>query len=430
MVDETMEAWVVDVEKTLADSLAEAEGAKWTAQSIYLVPARMKILGTGAYKPRTVSLGPYHHGDPDLLPMEVHKRRALRHVVRRPGKTVREFVAAVEEVAKQLEGAYADLGDEWRGPGNRSRFLQVMITDACFLLEVMMAAAGEHVGDYAPNDPVFSRHSLLYTVPHIRLDMVIMENQLPLLLLQKIMALENPNNLNNEFIINRMVLMFLSSMFRPLAAGIGLALHPLDVIWRSFLSGHGQDKTTPITVDKGYIIPSAFELYHAGNTISPRCISFHHGVLTMPRFVMDDSSEYMFLNMMAFERHHAGAGNDVTEFVQFLGSILLSAQDVKLLCSEGVIMLHEDEAVVSMFKRLATYFVLVRGSAIGHVYQQVYMYIWSSDCRNLTYWLTQFVNTYFHTPWKAISLFAGTVLLVLSIVQTVYAVLSFYRKKD
>ncbi|KAM0917133.1 hypothetical protein ACQ4PT_009756 [Festuca glaucescens] len=173
-------------------------------------------------------------------------------------------------------------------------------------------------------------------------------------------------------------------------------------------------------------------MFKAGNTISPRCISFRHGVLTMPRFVMDDSSEYMFLNMMAFERLHAGAGNHVTDFVQFLGSILLSSQDVKLLCSEGIIdnMLHEDEAVVSMFKRLATDFVLVRGSAMGLVYQQVYMYVWSSTCRNLSYCLTQFVNTYFHTPWKAISLFAGTVLLVLSIVQTVYAVLSFYRKKD
>jgi hypothetical protein len=152
MVDETMEAWVLDVEKTLADSLAEAEGAKWTAQSIYLVPVRMKSPGAGAgtYKPRTVSLGPYHHGDPELLPMEVHKSRALRHVVRRSGKTVRELAGAAEEVAEQLESAYADLGGEWRGPANRSRFLQVMVTDGCFVLEVMRIAAGKHVQDYAP----------------------------------------------------------------------------------------------------------------------------------------------------------------------------------------------------------------------------------------------------------------------------------------
>jgi hypothetical protein len=195
MVDETMEAWVLDVEKTLADSLAEAEGAKWTAQSIYLVPVRMKSPGAGAgtYKPHTVSLGPYHHGDPELLPMEVHKSRALRHVVRRSGKTVRELAGAAEEVAEQLESAYADLGGEWRGPANRSRFLQVMVTDGCFVLEVMRIAAGKHVQDYAPNDPVFSQHGMLYTAPHIKLDMVIMENQLPLLLLQKIIAFENVN---------------------------------------------------------------------------------------------------------------------------------------------------------------------------------------------------------------------------------------------
>jgi hypothetical protein len=55
----------------------------------------------------------------------------------------------------------------------------------------MRIAAGKHVLDYATNDPVFSHHGMLYTAPHIKQDMVIMENQLPLLLLQKIIAFEN-----------------------------------------------------------------------------------------------------------------------------------------------------------------------------------------------------------------------------------------------
>uniref|UniRef100_A0ACD5UCJ8 Uncharacterized protein n=1 Tax=Avena sativa TaxID=4498 RepID=A0ACD5UCJ8_AVESA len=428
MADGTMEAWVVDVEKALANSLAEAEGAQWTAHSIYRVPARMKSLdAVGAYKPRTVSLGPYHHGDPDLLSMEVHKRRALRHVVRRSGKTVTELVAAVEEVADQLESAYADLGDEWRGPGNRSRFLQVMVTDGCFLLEVMRMAVRKDAQDYAPNDPVFSRHGLLYTVPHIRLDMVLMENQLPLLLLQKINAIEA---------INPMVLGFVLTSYRPLLAGIGPGLHPLDVIRRSILSG--EYRTTSSSEDTGFYIPSALELYHAGirikanHTDSLYGISFRHGVLSLPIFPLDESSELMFLNMMAFERLHVGAGNNVTEFVQFLGNIILSAEDVELLSSEGILqnMLDDDEVVARMFKRITADFVLVQGSALNHVYQQVHEYYWSHPCRSVNWCLTHFIRTYFHSPWKAISLFAATVLLVLAIMQTVYTVLSFYSRRN
>uniref|UniRef100_A0A0E0MME2 Uncharacterized protein n=1 Tax=Oryza punctata TaxID=4537 RepID=A0A0E0MME2_ORYPU len=46
-------------------------------------------------------------------------------------------------------------------------------------------------GGYAHNDPVFGRHGALYMVPYVRRDMLIVENQLPLLLLlQKLVAVE------------------------------------------------------------------------------------------------------------------------------------------------------------------------------------------------------------------------------------------------
>jgi hypothetical protein len=243
---------------------------------------------------------------------------------------------------------------------------------------------------------------------------------------------------NNELIINPMVLGFLFPGHPPLPAGIGLGLHPLDVIRQSFLSG--EYETTSSSKDTGYIniIPSAVELYHAGirfrvsNTGHPHGISFRHGVLSMPRIPLDDSSEYMLLNMMAFERLHAGAGNNVTEFVQFLGSIISSAEDVTLLRSEGILIVLDDdeEVVATMFERVSSDFVAVQDSALNLVYEQVYEYYWSIICRKLNYWFIHFVKTYFHTPWKAISLLAGTVLLVLAIVQTVYSVLSFYCKRN
>lgn len=67
----------------------------------------------------------------------------------------------------------------------------MMVTDGCFLLEVMRTAAGWEVSDYADDDPVFSAHGLLYTVPYIRRDMIMIENQLPLLVLDKLVAVES-----------------------------------------------------------------------------------------------------------------------------------------------------------------------------------------------------------------------------------------------
>jgi hypothetical protein len=141
-----------------------------------------------------VSLGPFHHRDPDLVPMEMHKRRALLRLLRRARRPPGHLVAAVREVEEQLRAAYVGLGDEWRGGGDR--FVEMMVVDGCFLLEMMRtaAAAGRRRTvhqDYAPNDPVFSRHGLLYMVPYVQRDMLMVENQLPLLVLQRIFAAES-----------------------------------------------------------------------------------------------------------------------------------------------------------------------------------------------------------------------------------------------
>jgi hypothetical protein len=188
-------AWVADVEKALTAGDPSAEVALWRWHAIYRVPACIKDLNRKAYQPQVVSLGPFHHGEPHLLPMDLHKRRSLLHLLRRARKPLSEFVAAVAAVAEQLEGAYQGLVDDWHcKEGRRERFLELMVTDGCFLLEVMRTASGWDVNDYAPNDPVFSTHGLLYTVPYIRRDMIIIENQLPLLVLHKLLAVETGND--------------------------------------------------------------------------------------------------------------------------------------------------------------------------------------------------------------------------------------------
>uniref|UniRef100_A0A804MV24 Uncharacterized protein n=1 Tax=Zea mays TaxID=4577 RepID=A0A804MV24_MAIZE len=187
-------AWVVEVEKTLDEADASVEVSRWQLHSIYRVPACIKDLNRKAYKPQVVSLGPFHHRrDGELLPMEEHKKRALRHLLRRSKRPLEEFAAAVADVAGQLESAYLDLGAEWRGADGRERFLEMMIVDGCFLLEVIKATEMDGrnvVSDYAPNDPIFSHHGVLYMVPYIRRDMLMLENQLPLLLLEKLVAVQ------------------------------------------------------------------------------------------------------------------------------------------------------------------------------------------------------------------------------------------------
>ncbi|KAM3405643.1 hypothetical protein ACQJBY_008257 [Aegilops geniculata] len=211
------------------------------------------------YKPQTVSLGPFHHDDKDLKPMEEHKLRAVHHLLRRDSckTTLSELVATMEKVGEELQDAYMELGDEWRGKENRGKFLEMMIIDGCFLLEVMRTARGGKYSipkDYKQDDPVFSWHGIQHIKPFILRDMLLVENQLPLRLLEKIVTAESGRSPSASS-INSMVLKFLEGKDAPEGSD-ELGLHPLDIYRRSQLKGH----LKPYQRDRGGVentIPTA-----------------------------------------------------------------------------------------------------------------------------------------------------------------------------
>jgi hypothetical protein len=187
---------VVEMEKLLPATEPSVEWPRWSKPCIYRVPLWLKKITNGdndteeVYRPRLVSLGPFHHYDDDLRPMEEHKRRAVLHIVKRTGKPLREFFAAIEEVADELMDAYYGLEEKWRGAQGKARFVQVMVVDGCFLLEILKGVASITVpDDYAHNDPVFSYCGILSLWLCIRSDMLMIENQLPMLVLYRLEAL-------------------------------------------------------------------------------------------------------------------------------------------------------------------------------------------------------------------------------------------------
>ncbi|KAG9447377.1 hypothetical protein H6P81_013505 [Aristolochia fimbriata] len=156
----------------------------WSEQSIYKVPNFLKALNEKAYKPQMVSLGPYHHHDPELGAMNEHKERALTHFLRRMGKTRDHCREDMEGIMKDAATCYADLEEKWFV--EEGKFMDVMILDGVFILEVIHIFHGLST-DYSEEDPVFSSHGQLYNFPVIRRDMLLLENQVPFLVLEKLM---------------------------------------------------------------------------------------------------------------------------------------------------------------------------------------------------------------------------------------------------
>uniref|UniRef100_A0A0E0F6B2 Uncharacterized protein n=1 Tax=Oryza meridionalis TaxID=40149 RepID=A0A0E0F6B2_9ORYZ len=391
--------------------------------SIYRVPEYMKdMTNRDAYRPQVVSLGPFHYGEPPLKPMEAHKQRAVAHMVSRSGKPRQEFTAAVEGIAEQLRGAYENLGEEWSG----ERFVELMVTDGCFLLEVMTDEV--EVQGYGSDDPVFSKHGRLYLYSYIISDMLLVENQLPLLLLQKLTLVADPDTEDDRG-INHRVLDLLSYTTTPTAPTTPvdefLGLHPLDVLQKS-VRGTRQYRQRPI--GDGHM-PSAAELREAGIHFKVSTgegfagtVSFERGVLRVPKIFLYDDAERMFLNLMAFEQLRPGAGNEVTAFVSFMDDLINTAKDVRLLRAKEIIEsgLGSDEAVANLINNTLTKgSVMDEDSSLNDVMSEVDAYCKMRRNR----WRAILLHTYFSNPWVFISLVAATVLLIATVIQTVYAIL-------
>ncbi|KQK07793.1 UPF0481 protein At3g47200 [Brachypodium distachyon] len=478
--------WVVEMEKELSDAETLAKASKWAKHCIFLVPPRFKPMVNGRrestlYKPQTVALGPFHHDDEDLKPMEEHKLRAVRYLLERAEKTLGALFAAVESLGEELETAYMDLGCEWCGENNRGKFLKMMITDGCFLREVMRAASATSknsplLAKYEHDDPVFSWHGIEHIKAFIQRDMLMVENQLPLRLIQKIVAVEGITS-PEPTSINSMVLDFLLGKEAPPFTG-SLGYHPLDIYRKSRLkaflqmplvaasglcvaaaprterSPMAEEETNTIRPRSAHLrslfikphqkrtaVPrSAWKLSEAGIRFvrsKTRClddIHFHNGTLEMPRVVLDDEAPYRFHNMMVFEAMHAGTENHVTAYALFVKDLIDSADDVRLLVRKKILkhdLADNDDGVVRIFNGLTRDVTKHGKSLLCGVRDDVETHYGSNRVRVFGYKsIAYFKKDYLRSPWTLLALITAVVLLVATIVQAVYAVLGYDPNKD
>ncbi|KDP23229.1 hypothetical protein JCGZ_23062 [Jatropha curcas] len=427
--------WVIEVNEKLENIDKSMEEERWKKRSIYKIPACVTDLNKNAYRPQAVSFGPYHHGEAHLKPMEEHKQRALLHFLKRANKPLQVFVDSLTQVVQVLKDCYDPLDIIWQE--DTCGFVQLMIMDGCFMLEILRVAT-RTVEDYAPNDPIFSDHGKLYIMPYVKRDMLMLENQLPMILLDKLLAVECGEEKDEEF-VNRLILKF---CFPDVpVSSLGKCLHALDVYRKSLLQRHigMNDKRRSRSRSRrrnggDNIIRSATELNEAGirfkksKTRSLKDISFRGGVLRLPVIVVDDATESSFLNLIAFERFHVGAGNEITSFIFFMDNIIDSERDVALLHSRGIIQnaIGSDKAVAKLFNSMSKDITLDPNSSLDFVHKKVNAY-----CKKAwNEWRANLIHTYFRNPWAIVSFLAAVLLFALTIVQTVYTIYPIYTSNN
>ncbi|RDX64461.1 UPF0481 protein, partial [Mucuna pruriens] len=416
---------------------------------IYKVPLKFRRANPKAYTPRVVSIGPFHkprdsdvENNNTLKPMEQRKLKYLETFLNRTKKlSMKALFLGLIEKEKKIRSCYAEPID-----CSSNDFLMMILVDACFIIEHLLRI---YTGLSLTERDHLSEPWLFGDVYH---DLTLLENQLPFFVLEDIFNSAQCAGMNVEFpfkdvkdidencagpITNVHSLSILAITFHYFRQFNDHGIQPSQIPSQIDPPKHFTDllrtfmQPSPISQDtlkSGYLnkhIPSASQLSEVGLKFKVRSSSclfdlkYDHpkGVLEIPCLIVNNGTETMFRNRLAFEQCHYILSPNVTQYLFILDCLIHTQEDVNILIDKKIIinLLGDANDVAKMFNSLCSHVTL---PFISEEY--------SSICDNLIEFYENprnkykaiFYHEYFNTPWKKASTSAAVLLLLLTLIQT------------
>ncbi|KAL0735303.1 hypothetical protein Bca4012_011513 [Brassica carinata] len=426
---------VVDIHRLASEDndlklLRESAGSE--SCCIVRIPHSLARINLKAYEPKIVSIGPYHHGKEHLKMSQQHKRRFLKFLVAKMqenGSDPQELVNAVSSLEGDIRGAYSeDLGLD------SEKLLEMMVLDGCFILTLFFVVSGKVVYTNL-DDPIFR---MPWILPSIRADLLLLENQVPYVLLQ---TLFETSKLVTSSCLNELAFEFFDySLQKPEAFWVKHhsleAKHLLDLIRKTFIPVPCQRSKKEASLnDNGFLgfVLSAKKLHLRGIKFKPRMntdsildIRFGNGVLHIPPVVMDDFTATVFLNCVAFEQLYADSSNHITSYVAFMACLINEESDAAFLSERRILENYfgTEEEVSRFYKSIGKDVALdLDRSYLAKVFEGVNEY----GSKGFHVHCAEFVHTHFDSPWTFASSFAALLLLMFAALQVFFAAYSYFK---
>lgn len=156
-------------------------------------------------------------------------------------------------------------------------------------------------------------------------------------------------------------------------------------------------------------------------------VRFKNGIIEVPFLPIDENTESLFKNLIAFEQTDSQFGNDVTAYIAFMSQLLSTPADATLLAERGIIvhMLDSDDEVSALFVRLTKDISFDFGS--GYYLQYLCRILEAHYQNRLNRWMAWLWQKHFSNPWLALAVLAGVIVLFCTIVQTLFTVLAYVK---
>nr|GMD30452.1 UPF0481 protein At3g47200-like [Ipomoea batatas]GMD60973.1 UPF0481 protein At3g47200-like [Ipomoea batatas] len=268
---------------------------------IFKVHDQLRNVNEKCYLPEIMAIGPYHHGQQSLQWIEPHKLRYMNSLLQWKRVSLEKLVNAVMEHESHLREYYAETINL-----DQVKFTDMVVLDGCFVIELVRKFNMAELRD--KDDPIFKMDWVLSSLQR---DLILFENQLPFSVLCKLFDLIEAPNQHDRLIY--LLLGFLTEN--------GVKLRRSEM-------------------------PKQISLFN---------IEFKHGVLCIPTLTIEDRTECVLRNLMAYEQYSKDLPQYfVTNYVKFFSGLIDSPRDVEILRRYGVIdnWLGGSEEVYNMFRMI------------------------------------------------------------------------------
>ncbi|OMO53037.1 hypothetical protein CCACVL1_28932 [Corchorus capsularis] len=442
---------------------------------IFKVPNYLRQVKEMAYAPQVIGIGPYHRGNEDRLKaMEELKIRFLQKLIEETKETdISRYVLKMRELEERARKCYAEPVSL-----ESNDFITMLVLDGCFIVQLIRLFLKSNLKAFFHDVLNCYTFSGSFSLALCR-DILLVENQLPFFVLWELFSMiESGDNLPAANKKKKKVqIMGLSKVTKKKSSADDYKEKFLETIFDLFcqcMPGKGRPKGDlkfkeieirhlldfihrccchPSSFEmKSYgknknldwkFIRCATELQEAGITFkkvdgkSMFDIKFENGTLQIPELKIGDHTEPLLRNLIAFEQlflsdmhlfHSDNSLKHVTDYMVFLNHLIDSPKDVEILCQNGIIKhtLGDDEAVATMINSLGA-FVIYSDSfySSNFYYAMVFNQINDYCSRRWNKRMANLKHNYFNSPWALISFLAALLLLILTVLQSVFSVLSY-----
>ncbi|XP_028787313.1 UPF0481 protein At3g47200-like [Neltuma alba] len=450
-----------EIGKHVIDIKDEPEDLETTKWNIYRVPSSLRgSWKPEAYTPQLVSIGPLHYDQKEeFKPMQKQKRRYLDFFWRRAKnnniEAMDNFKRFLEDQVKDIRQCYAEklcdkIDDE--------KLVDMMLLDSVFIMELFLRIRKQKSGEDRkddklidqtyPNDIILKQSWLSKSIQR---DLLLLENQIPMFILKKLYETVFPDI---DPCVERPSFIELArdyfDCFHACKKGdcskqeAGSSNSSQCLFWDN-KPQHFTDLIRSFYICKGLIadkkgspLKTATKLREAGvsfEKVSNRplldinfrklrplswflclgCIpnfTQFKARLQIPELKIEDSTECVLKNLIAFEQCHYPNQPYICNYVSFIDSLIHTKDDVELLVEKEVIVheLGSDKEVAALVNSLCKHVVTDKTCYTGLIdgLNKHYQRQWNRTMAALRL-------VYFRDAWRASSTLVATAVLVFTI---------------